>query len=262
MAAADAGDPGGSAGLDRLAGALVDAHRARRRLPVVSAGDAAALMGALHGELDRGIAMRDQVAARQGETIACERGCAACCHNVVVARAGDTVAIAAWLAAPERAEVRAGFVAGYARWRRELGPRLDEIRAATARGVRGELDAIVRRTPALCAFNQDGACTIYPVRPAICRTHHALDTAERCAIDVDETPHQLAWKPLDDLVERQAEVERALEEAVRPGGAREPLCYAVHQRLSAGAGAGAAQVGRNDPCPCGSGAKSKRCCGA
>lgn len=30
----------------------------------------------------------------------------------------------------------------------------------------------------------------------------------------------------------------------------------------AAAGAGAAKVGRNDPCPCGSGKKYKKCCGA
>jgi len=257
MEAAGRGDGGR---LDRLAGALVDAHQARRRLPVVGDGDAAELLGAMHGEMDRAIAMRDQVAARQGETIACERGCAACCHNVVVARAGDAVAIAAWLAAPERAEVRAAFTEGYARWRRELGPRLDEVRRAAAGSERGAMDAVTRRGPVMCAFNRDGACMIYPVRPTICRTHHALESSARCAVDVDETPHQLSWRPLDDLVERQAEVERALEEALRPGGAREPLCYAVHQRLAAGAGA-AARVGRNDPCPCGSGAKYKRCCG-
>jgi uncharacterized protein YecA (UPF0149 family) len=37
---------------------------------------------------------------------------------------------------------------------------------------------------------------------------------------------------------------------------------AVMGRSRAGVAAGATKVGRNAPCPCGSGKKYKRCCGA
>ncbi len=37
---------------------------------------------------------------------------------------------------------------------------------------------------------------------------------------------------------------------------------APQQAPPARAGAGSVKVGRNDPCPCGSGQKFKRCCGA
>jgi len=48
----------------------------------------------------------------------------------------------------------------------------------------------------------------------------------------------------------------ALHEALRPGAGLDLLPAAVHRLL------GGAAAGRNDPCPCGSGKKYKKCHGA
>src|SRR5438045_8259315 len=60
---------------------------------------------------------------------------------------------------------------------------------------------------------------------------------------------------MDDLEEAfQRRKKRELEQARMAGaGDREPVQQVVR---------GSAKVGRNDPCPCGSGKKYKKCCGA
>ena len=60
---------------------------------------------------------------------------------------------------------------------------------------------------------------------------------------------------VDDLEEEfQRKKKRELEQARMAGsGEYQPVQQVVR---------GAAKIGRNDPCPCGSGKKYKRCCGA
>ena len=60
---------------------------------------------------------------------------------------------------------------------------------------------------------------------------------------------------MDDLEEAfQRRKRRELEQARMAGaGERQPVQQVIR---------GSAKVGRNDPCPCGSGKKYKKCCGA
>jgi preprotein translocase subunit SecA len=68
-------------------------------------------------------------------------------------------------------------------------------------------------------------------------------------------PPQAVATSMDDLEEAfQRRKRRELEQARMAGaGDRQPVQQVVR---------GAAKVGRNDPCPCGSGKKYKKCCGA
>ena len=68
-------------------------------------------------------------------------------------------------------------------------------------------------------------------------------------------PPQAVATSMDDLEEAfQRRKRRELEQARMAGaGERQPVQQVVR---------GAAKVGRNDPCPCGSGRKYKKCCGA
>jgi len=67
-------------------------------------------------------------------------------------------------------------------------------------------------------------------------------------------PRQVATS-VDDLEEAfQRKKRRELEQARMAGaGDRQPVQQVVR---------GGAKIGRNDPCPCGSGKKYKKCCGA
>ena len=81
----------------------------------------------------------------------------------------------------------------------------------------------------LCAFNHDGDCVIYPVRPVACRNAHAIGTHVHCAADdpsfVPAT--RLAYPPLDRLVERS---QRELRDA--HAGPPAALCDAVFRLLA------------------------------
>jgi len=231
------------------------------RLPVVRPEEAAELARALHEEMDAGVAAREQAIARSGHTLACARGCSACCEIVLMSYESEALAVARYLARPENAEARAHFAAAYRAWRGEVGDLADRAREAAARGdVEGvgaaASEAALRHV--LCAFNRDGACTVYAARPNVCRGCHALDTAEHCTAGGAEKPTVMEFPPLDDFMAKIRPLQMAAHAALRGAAAPEPLCDAVHRLLSVSSRA----VGRNEPCPCGSGMKYKRCCGA
>jgi len=253
--------PGG----ERMA-ALVDALAAaaekvvRRepvRLPVVRPAEAEALARVLHAEMDAGVAAREEAIAGSGHTLACARGCSACCEIVLMSYESEALAVARYLARPENRAARAHFAAAYPAWRAAAGDLADRAREASARGdVEGvgaaASEAALRHV--LCAFNKEGACTVYEVRPNVCRGCHALDTAEHCTAGGADKPTVMEFPPLDAFMARIRPLHMAAHAALRGAVAPEPLCDAVRRLLTPA-------VSRNAPCPCGSGKKYKRCCG-
>ena len=67
----------------------------------------------------------------------------------------------------------------------------------------------------------------------------------------------MEFAPLDEFMAKTRPLHMAAHAALRGSAAPEPLCDAVHRLLAAST----RPVGRNEPCPCGSGKKYKRCCG-
>ena len=68
----------------------------------------------------------------------------------------------------------------------------------------------------------------------------------------------------DDIVRYVSLTQPPQEEAPRPVRARQPVQLSgpsLEQAVAVAAVKKGAKVGRNDPCPCGSGKKYKRCCG-
>jgi len=228
------------------------------RLPVVREAEAEALARALHDEMDAGVAAREEAIAGSGHTLACARGCSACCEIVLMSYEAEALAVARYLARPENAAARSHFAAAYPRWRAAVGDLADRAREAAARGDAEGVGAAASEAAlrhVLCAFNQGGACTVYEVRPNVCRGCHALDTAEHCRAGGSERPTVMEFSPLDDFMAKIRPLHMAAHAALRGAVAPEPLCDAVHRLLTPA-------VSRNAPCPCGSGKKHKRCCGA
>jgi Fe-S-cluster containining protein len=217
--------------LDRVLDDLAQAAQGRRRLPVIQPGDAAAVCGHFHAQIDRGTEARAGAAAEAGHPVACRAGCHECCTNVPVVFAGEAVTIARWLLDPAQSAAREGFAARYPDWRQRLaGPLAAWAASAGAGDVDGARAALVEawRLRVSCAFLADGRCTIYPVRPAICRTAHALDTAEHCRADTADGLRYLPFPPLDEFLERIRPVVFAMHAALRPdGGGALPVCDAV-----------------------------------
>lgn len=236
--------------LQRVAMELADAVSNRKKLPVVQRTDAAGLVGMMHAQLDAAIADRDR---EIGARMACHKGCNACCISPVLVTEGEAVAVAEWL--KDNPAVRAQYEAAYPAWRDKLGELVAE--ASQPRDADANLAWCItaKRREAMCTFNQDGACTIYPVRPALCRKTHALDTNAHCGADGGQVSYY-SHPDTETTYDAQDEMRIALHQALRPSAQLELLPGAVHRLLSGSV------VGRNEPCPCGSGRKYKKCHGA
>jgi Fe-S-cluster containining protein len=245
--------------LARVANQLGEAVReaeqgGRVRLPVIQPSDAAGLVMVMHDELDQAIDERAAAAAAAGHHIACSAGCSSCCVAAVLVTEAEAVTVAQWLSEPENAATRAAFRSRYPAWRAALGSSINAIHEARTDAERRDAAIELKRKNVMCAFNRDGLCSIYPARPARCRTAHALETNAHCGATGDGKVQYFKHARTEMTFEEQEPMRGALHHALRPGAGIELLCAAVN-RLLAGA------VGRNDPCPCGSGQKYKRCCG-
>jgi Fe-S-cluster containining protein len=222
LAAALAADPAYAAG--------------RRRFPqTLSQDDAADLALALCAQVDEGVAARERAARRQGLRIVCEKGCNGCCEEPVMVYLPEALAVARYLDAPEGAAARAAFLAAYPAWRAASGDGPERLAALWMKGDRGAYQKAYEaqwRRRALCAFNQDGGCTVYPVRPMACRNAHAVETHERCSgANVSGPPAaRLAFAPLDNYLPGAERVMRAAQHALLPGPPAGPasLCDSVH----------------------------------
>jgi hypothetical protein len=177
------------------------------------------------------------VAARQRLPIVCSRGCHGCCEEPVLVYLPEAHSIAAWLMEPVNHPVRDAFLAAFPAWQRAAGDgprRLADLQAAgSTEAFLAEHVAQWRRR-VLCAFNQDGDCTIYPVRPANCRNAHAVETHERCSgANVSGRPAaRVAFPPLDEYRGHVTRLSRAAHHAL--GGERrrpQAVCEAVHRLL-------------------------------
>lgn len=192
----------------------------RRAFPrTVAVDDALAVVARVHDEVDRGIAARTAAAAEEGVQLACRQGCSACCSEPIMVLVPEAMTVASWLASPERDEQRAAFLAAYPEWRAAVGDSLERLAELDRAGDRAEkvtAHLAHQRRHILCPFNRDGDCTVYPVRPTICRNAHAIDSAEYCGADhpSGKAATRLQFVPLDEFLVTVRRVDRALHGAV------------------------------------------------
>jgi Fe-S-cluster containining protein len=203
----------------------------------VTRADAIAIAADVHRAVDLAAEKRAEVARRRGSPVACHAGCNACCEQLVMIWGGEAELIAEWLDEPEQAEIRSAFLEAYPSWLERSTPAIDRVMALTAAGdAKGQFAALVDhwRQRILCAFNAGGMCTIYPVRPVLCRNAHALDTPANChpADDTGTAATSLHFAPLDDFLRKTRSLAMAVHHA--RGGKKkqpEPLPTAVFERL-------------------------------
>jgi hypothetical protein len=227
-------------------GALVHQLRAdvgyatgERRFPgTVTVDDAADMADVVHEQMDEGAVARARLAADHGVTLACGRGCTGCCEEMVIVSLPEAHAVARWLARPENAERRAWFVENYPRWRQAAGDAPERLATLTVRNHDREAYAAAHveywRRRNLCAFNQGGDCTIYPVRPLVCRDAHAVGTSERCYGDYagGEPAGHVRFAPLVEFLAKSHHLLQAAHNALADEPNRhEALCAAVHRLL-------------------------------
>jgi hypothetical protein len=200
----------------------------------VSLAEAAAIAGRLHDEVDRGVEARAAVIAGQGRELACKRGCNGCCEEPIMVYRPEAARVARWLELPDNAAARAAFRAAYPAWRDRMGDTPARLSAKFAgdpgKYVEAHIEAWSKGI--LCAFNHDGACSIYPVRPISCRTAHALDTSEHCSGAATHAAVRASFVPLEQFVARSRKLLGAAHHAARgPKGRVEALCTVVYELL-------------------------------
>lgn len=201
----------------------------------VSPDDATFISRKLQEAVEEGTEVRARKAEEAGLTIACKMGCNACCMQPILVWLPEAMAVAEHLREPENAAAREAFLAAYPAWRAAVGDSLERAGDAGAtqdfdRYRRAHQIAWSKRT--LCAFNRDGLCSIYSVRPVQCRHYHALDTAEHCGYDSNTQPAHLDFKPLDEFLSRARLVGSALHHALgAPRMRMVALCTAVYEML-------------------------------
>jgi hypothetical protein len=195
-------------------------------LPAITTDDAADLALAMHAQVDRGTSARVTKAAELGRTIACSAGCANCCRTVLVGAEGESQAIARFLRTSPGA--LAHFRASYPGWSAAAA---DLIAAATAAALSSDAPALKSAMSAaadrdlMCPFNRAGSCTIYDVRPNVCRIAHALDTSTNCV--PDRTVDFLDFLPISQFMSRIRPLELAISAAVPGAPARAVVAVRV-----------------------------------
>jgi Fe-S-cluster containining protein len=210
----------------------------RRSFPrTLTEDDAVAIVGALHEEIDNAARHRAAAARRIGTPLACGPGCTGCCEELVMVWKPEALRVARWLNLPENAATKQWFLDGYPGWKARVGDAPEQLNERFRRDDdAGHLALYIAhwKRRILCAFNRDGMCTIYDVRPLVCRNAHAVGTAARCYGDcADEAPPtRVGSDQFDAWLEQSRGRIRAAHHAI--GGPRqEPaaLCDAVYAAL-------------------------------
>lgn len=220
--------------------ALLEAEESGSKAPAITAEDAAGISKHFHAQADRGAEALKTVAKNLDVTIACGEGCNGCCHEMVMVRDPESVEVAMWLAKPEQADVAATFLDQYPEWRRAVGDAPERLAALLRGGSQEAYNDAHRaqwRKAVLCAFNKDGKCLIYPVRPMACRHAHAVNTSAHChpSDTSGQKAQQIAFVPLEDLMTMSRRVMRAAERALRGGNfvsGQESLVHRVANMLA------------------------------
>ena len=217
----------------------------RRFAEAIDDDDAAEIAEAMQRELEKGLAVREQATRRNRLPIVCARGCNVCCEELVVVYLPEAIAVARWLGSAAGAEARAWFLEKYPSWRERAGDGIEreaDLNADDARREeyeRAHKEQWKRRV--MCAFNHEGACSIYPVRPMLCREGHAVETNARCCVDIAlvNPPRRLTFAPVDEHMKRANVLLRATHNAIASetrAGTRvnraEALCELVYRLLT------------------------------
>jgi Fe-S-cluster containining protein len=205
----------------------------------VTPDDVLAITAALHDRMDQAADARAATAVRGNRPIVCGPGCTGCCEELVMVFLPEALRVARWLEQPQNEAVRQAFLEAYPRWLERSGEaarRLSDNFASEDEAAQRALHVEHWRKRVMCAFNREGLCSIYAVRPLLCRNAHALETPARCFGDHPDPNAQivhLRMRGVDDFVANTRKFMRAAHHALGGGRMRpQALCVAVYEILT------------------------------
>lgn len=212
----------------------------RKFAPPITDDEAAAVAAGLAAGLELALKKRGDEAKKCGINVACARGCNACCDEPIIVYLPEALVIARWLARPEQSAVLAAFLEAYPVWKAAQGDHPEHLETLNADDSRrAEYEAAYRthwNLRVMCAFNHDGACSIYPVRPLLCREGNAIDASTHCQAGSNPPARRLTGGPVESLMKQAASLIRAAHNALdeTPPNRGEMLCAQVHHLVTEG----------------------------
>ncbi|HTL37007.1 MAG TPA: hypothetical protein VL326_27915 [Kofleriaceae bacterium] len=216
-------------------GADLEGYATTRKFPrKVEFAEAAEIAAFLHDQIDKAVEARDAAIAQSDSKLACERGCNGCCQEPIMVFRPESTRVGRWLALPENAEAKSAFLAAYPAWKERIGAVSDKLSQLFVADPKNYIAHHVEawRKGVLCAFNRDGDCMVYPVRPSVCRTAHALDTNANCTGASEKPATRATFVPLDTFVAKARRLLVATHNATRGDrGKPEALPHAVYAML-------------------------------
>lgn len=200
----------------------------------VSVDDAVTIAAGLQGEVDQGVEARSVQIAAQGMALACKVGCNGCCQEPIMVFRPEAVAVVRYLRRHEHAAALEAFLAAYPAWKAAVGDTPQKLGDLTADPDRFLAAHVAGwRKQVMCAFNQDGACMIYEVRPITCRGAHAVGTSEHCHGGSPVPAKRVNFVPLERFIDRTRGLLGAAHHAIGgPRGRLEALPNIVHHLLT------------------------------
>jgi Fe-S-cluster containining protein len=168
----------------------------------------------LYREVDQRIGAALDVARRAGVEPTCRRGCSHCCRQRVHASTTELAAIAAYvereMSPPELAEIMRRIET----W--ESWVECDLL-WLVERGV-DEGEAFEQYGPT-CPLLVDDECSVYEVRPLVCRAHYVISDVELCRprLDDDEAPVE-EREMMDNVVASARPVAKRLRGMIEASG--------------------------------------------
>jgi Fe-S-cluster containining protein len=150
--------------------------------------------------------LRASVAA-EGRQISCQKECTSCCHHYVSVSLAQGMVIVAHLYRTKG--LLQQFLDRYAEWRDKAEAIAEEIDGIRNRALASStpMARVITDTRPLstryflanirCPFLVDGLCSIYPVRPLACSSHHSVSPPEWCVPDSQQKPEIRRMTPDD-----------------------------------------------------------------
>jgi Fe-S-cluster containining protein len=142
-----------------------------------------ASMSDLYRDVERNLVLVLEAYAADGLTPSCQRGCDACCHQLVMTTVAEADAAAEAIRAWPSAD-RAWLDGRLTEWLDTTADLRDRLQAESD----GDIEALVEDLAAeywqrrvACPFLHEGACRLYESRPLICRHHFSLSDPALCA---------------------------------------------------------------------------------
>lgn len=116
----------------------------------------------------------------------CQPGCDACCYQMVSVHSWEEELIGSYIQSSMHADTKSRVRKQMVEWWRYLKSVLRPATQANPISLYEQkwLRMLMIQERVMCPFLVDRKCSIYPVRPAMCRSHVVVDNPDRCATEL------------------------------------------------------------------------------